>query len=392
MQTIGRHNPSETSVEHDLVSADWLKTSGRGAQAWNRLGSAIRQAQELGLHDIPDTIEPAPGQDVEPHLLAVWQLEHQKRLWTRLFIFDANLAMGLGRPRIIHREDAVIPTLLNCDFPYDTAKIIPVPYEDCSFASTIFLLHVAHKIHDVLSILSNRARRNDYLAIMALHDEICELRSTMPKFNSVGLTSVDRLRSSVSYLRLVNHINTVIIALHRPFIASQPTSRALAVSAALDQLDTQEDLFQILPFPQFKLYGNVFYTIDASVFLAGVVTELPAQGSDTYHQIQKSIQKAIARLKVMKQRNRIACSAEEMLRHFYHKMNDTQSASTTRVDQATRDSSGVDDSAVDNIIATISPLQQHSFETYESLFNFDSGFDKSVDLGVDPHDTAWIYA
>lgn len=42
MQTIGRHNPSETSVEHDLVSADWLKTSGRGAQAWNRLGSAIR--------------------------------------------------------------------------------------------------------------------------------------------------------------------------------------------------------------------------------------------------------------------------------------------------------------------------------------------------------------
>lgn len=47
---LGRHHPTICSVEHDLVSACWLKNSGRGTESWYRLGSSIRSVRlQYGL-------------------------------------------------------------------------------------------------------------------------------------------------------------------------------------------------------------------------------------------------------------------------------------------------------------------------------------------------------
>jgi hypothetical protein len=39
---IGRQHPALCLVEHDIASGAWLKDSSRGAEAWHRLGNAIR--------------------------------------------------------------------------------------------------------------------------------------------------------------------------------------------------------------------------------------------------------------------------------------------------------------------------------------------------------------
>jgi len=73
-----------------------------------------------------------------------------------------------------------------------------------------------------------------------------------------------------------HQITTVVIALHRPWTAIHQTSGGLAVSAALEQLDFEEELFQLILFPQHKLYRNTFYTNGPLVFLVGIVSRLPA--------------------------------------------------------------------------------------------------------------------
>lgn len=39
---LGRHNPTITAVEHDMMRAAWLKNESRGKEAWYSLGNAIR--------------------------------------------------------------------------------------------------------------------------------------------------------------------------------------------------------------------------------------------------------------------------------------------------------------------------------------------------------------
>lgn len=41
---LGRQHPTLTSVQYDLSKAMWLKNCGRGAEAWQSLGSSIRYA------------------------------------------------------------------------------------------------------------------------------------------------------------------------------------------------------------------------------------------------------------------------------------------------------------------------------------------------------------
>jgi hypothetical protein len=38
---LGRHGPTVCSVEHELVSACWLKNAGQGTEMWYRLGRAV---------------------------------------------------------------------------------------------------------------------------------------------------------------------------------------------------------------------------------------------------------------------------------------------------------------------------------------------------------------
>lgn len=49
MNLLKRRQPTVTSVQADLLRCAWLKNDGKGTDAWNSLGNAVRQAQELGL-------------------------------------------------------------------------------------------------------------------------------------------------------------------------------------------------------------------------------------------------------------------------------------------------------------------------------------------------------
>ncbi|KIX07829.1 uncharacterized protein Z518_02483 [Rhinocladiella mackenziei CBS 650.93] len=357
---LGRHHPTLCSIEHDLVSSCWLKNSGRGSEAWYRLGSAVRQAQELGLHSLPQSIEQTPEDSLESNLLKIWALEHRKRIWARLFVVDSILALALGRPRLLHREDCSTPAPLNCEYPKDPARTVPLSLDDSPFTTTLPFLTLANKIHDMLSFVANGIFTRDYTKVLSVHQDVYSLRKKLPLSlpgNFPGPCPDPRTaRLTVIRLSILNSINVILVALHRPFLRTQPSSRTAAVNAALEGLELQNSICDLIPYPQSKAYGTVFYTIDASVFLCGIMIEMPPTDPAEDRRIRQALLESIE-------------AGEQILRHFCQKIQVARRSSWEPVDcfqQADQQPEGLERDSLGNI--SIPPPQQHPYETYQSLF------------------------
>lgn len=300
--------------------------------------------------------------------------------------FHSNLAIALGRPRFVHREDVSTSPPMNCDFPPDPTRTVPIPYNESSFATTMFLLQLAHKIHDVLSGISRRALFvDDHARLMSLHQEICDMRYNMPKsLQTTASAPDDRAtgpRSSVSRLRVLNQINVVLVALHRPHVATHPASRGAAINAALHQLQCQQELFEITPYPEYKLYGNAFYTVDAAIFLASIAVEQPQTNASEHNEILHEILKAIERLEKMRDRNHLAYSGAKVLRHFYATIQAAPpttpfQAALWNLDRVTANGH----SDLGDVSFAIPPPQQPCLKTFESLFGPNDGLGNVSDL------------
>ncbi|KAK5313546.1 hypothetical protein LTR93_010850 [Exophiala xenobiotica] len=87
MMNLELEEPSILAVQHELMRALLLKNSGHGRPAWHRLGSAIRLAQELGLH-IQSHLPQSDSLSVETSLAWLWHDEFTRRLWAKLFSWD----------------------------------------------------------------------------------------------------------------------------------------------------------------------------------------------------------------------------------------------------------------------------------------------------------------
>ncbi|CAM1510749.1 Fc.00g082620.m01.CDS01 [Cosmosporella sp. VM-42] len=369
-----RQNPTLCSVEHDIIAGAWLKDSSDGTQAWYRLGDAVRQAQELGLHRLPQSVEQASDNSLESNLLRTWDLEHQKRIWTRLFILDSLLALMLGRPRLINREDFSTPIPLNIEYPKDPVRTLPLSSDNSPFSGMLIFLTLAHKIHDILSLSAKGVFTGDYSKLLAIHDEIFALRYKLPlpapSIRSSLATNTSTLRLSILWLSLLNSINAVLVALHRPLITSHPASRSAAVSAALEGLDLQHSIFDLVPHSQSRFYGTVFSTVEACIFLCGIMVELPPQDEIEDRRIRQGILQGMGRLSAIKDRSALAESGEQILRQFYQEI---QAARKPTFEQSSQFSSQPQQPQMPEEtyqlrdISIPSP-QQPSYENWQSIF------------------------
>jgi hypothetical protein len=110
------------------------------------------------------------------------------------------------------------------------------------------------------------------------------------------------------------------MTLHRPFIARHHSSRSAAIEAACEALDLQNSIVELTPHPQSRLYGTIFSTIEASIFLCGVMIELPPQSAIQDRRIRQAILQAIGRLTIAKDRSPLAKSGGQLLRQYYRKV------------------------------------------------------------------------
>ncbi|KAM3073368.1 hypothetical protein ACMFMG_004733 [Clarireedia jacksonii] len=327
MSLMGRHNSTLTAVEHDLVRAAWLKNYSRGSESWYSLGSAIRQAQDLGLH-LQASIPQNPGESIEERLQKFWYDEYKRRIWVTLFTWDSHMSVMLGRPRSINASDCTIRTPIDCDFPSDPSKTIPTivrpDSELSSYSTTIFQYELAHKVHELLAAGIHRPHIQDYFIVTKFHNEIMALINNVhPSIRPENPDhSWDDEYPNLPRQRyfLASSAYMFILALHRPHASIHIQSRDAAIKAALNCLDAQEKLFRALKSHHYRIYSLAFYSIDAGIFLAGIHLERPELDPHLQLEIQNAISTAIARLRVMQERSPMAKSGLQILTICYERI------------------------------------------------------------------------
>jgi Fungal specific transcription factor domain len=327
MGLLGRHNSAITAVQHDLMRALWLKNCSRGTESWYSLGDAIRHAQDLGLHLQSATVQSAVG-DVEETLARLWYDEYKKRLWATLFIWDSHMALILGQPRTINANDCTASSPMDCDFPRHVRKTVPTGTNPnglpSSYSSHVFHYHLAHKVHDMLSKGANKRHLKDYSIVQDLHNQVVSLLNDLsppvrPENPDVSwdlqCQHLPKQRQHIS-----SAANSFLMALHRPHVAVHTKSRHAAIQAALDCLEAQQRLFELVGESHYKIYTLSFYTIDAGIFLSATILEHPPVDQVVLEQIQSALRKAISRLTLMSDRSAMAGTGLRLLTSCYNKI------------------------------------------------------------------------
>ncbi|KAK9241778.1 fungal-specific transcription factor domain-containing protein [Lipomyces tetrasporus] len=323
---LGRQTPTITAVQADLLRCAWLKNSGQGTESWYSLGNAIRQAQELGLHLQADRAED-DRDDMGETLKALWYDEHRKRLWATLFSWESHMALTLGRPRMINAIDCTVTAPIDCDFPLEPARTMFTPTgsndRPSSYTLQLVKYEVAQKIHRMMSIGATNSRLRDYRVIQTFHDEIVELLNGLPPAMrletpdlSWDLQCPDLVKQR---LQISIVANSFLMALHRPHASGNVTSRQSAIEAALQVLDASHQLFERSQKHHHKIYTLVFHTIDAGIFLSAAA-RLPAIASGIRGPIYRTLDQAVARLRVLKERNSAAYFGEQVLMRCFQKL------------------------------------------------------------------------
>ncbi|KAF4978979.1 hypothetical protein FZEAL_4734 [Fusarium zealandicum] len=85
------------NVQQLLHSCYWFKSEARFVECWHVLNSAVREAQELSMHQ-ESTGDPVPE----------FELEIRRRVWCILDTWDWQISALLGRPMIINRADCEV--------------------------------------------------------------------------------------------------------------------------------------------------------------------------------------------------------------------------------------------------------------------------------------------
>lgn len=88
---------SDRQVSRDQLDNTWTLINHNSC--WNTLGFAIRMGQSIGLHvENPSSMR---GPDVS----YATERELRRRTWYSMYVLDRLLALQLGRPMAIHKED-----------------------------------------------------------------------------------------------------------------------------------------------------------------------------------------------------------------------------------------------------------------------------------------------
>ncbi|PLB53289.1 hypothetical protein P170DRAFT_404297 [Aspergillus steynii IBT 23096] len=329
LSLLGRPGLALVAVQADFLRSSWLKNCGRGIESWHTVGSAIRQAQELRLHQQKE-IHQTHHLNVGKTLSLFWYEENKKRLWINLFVWDSFMAMILGRPRMINLDDCDTKPPMNCNIPRDPSTAIPMTvrpedsHSPVMISAPLFRYSLACKVHKMKATRADSPRLTNYTIVQTLHEEIMLLMDELPPFLRLknADTTWDLEHQYLPQLRqeLQVMLNLFVMALHRPHIISNEESRRAALQAALQTLDCQRCFFAQAEKDQYHLFGMAFYTVDASFLVSIIAILFPPSSHKAKQRVDQSLQHAIEDLSRMQSSNPIARSGLGILRHCYQKV------------------------------------------------------------------------
>jgi len=81
---LGKERTTLLSIQMALLRASWLKNDGQVVESWHALGQAVRDAQQIGLHQDGQS----SAHMTERSAVQLWDLELRRRVMLNLVVWD----------------------------------------------------------------------------------------------------------------------------------------------------------------------------------------------------------------------------------------------------------------------------------------------------------------
>ncbi|XEU95005.1 hypothetical protein FSHL1_000289 [Fusarium sambucinum] len=297
---FGKSDLSITIVQAELLRACFEKTIGEVIEAWHTLGVAIRSAQELGLHRTEPIGSPS-------------DLDLGHKVWLVLHLWDAHMAIVLGRPMSTRLSPNTVPLPVSwgsgssaLQKPQPRDVILCGYHTAYQFLQDIYVLRDIEDcrplVEDIHQLLLLNIRNLPAWAVPE------RPRQGEPPWLSAALETMQ------------TEIYFAIFALHRPFIFAEPSSRRRAFDAALQILESQGRLFDQAPPSQYKSFTFVFATFDAMVLLAAVHIHFKSEFLEEFPTTRKNLEWGLERLNHLRSASKLANSAFNVVRELFQKV------------------------------------------------------------------------
>jgi hypothetical protein len=296
-----------TTIQAGLLRASFEKNTGKVVEAWHSIGTAIRNGQELGLHLETSAHTLNPGhQNLPDHSLGC-------RVWLMLHLWDAHMAVVLGRPMVTNLNPSHIPLPGSWnDSPIEQELPRPRDVILCGF-------HTAYKYLQDIHGLEKKA--NGFLLVEQLHESILANIANLPAWATPqGSRSNESAWLSTALEIMFTNVHFVLFALHRPFVSLSSSSRSKAYYFATQILESQARLFDRTEPLQHKSFELVFATFDATILIAAMHIRFPDEFADQYPAAKRNLEWALDRLKLLEPTNDLASSAFNVIQQLYQNM------------------------------------------------------------------------
>lgn len=237
------------------------------------------------------------------------------------------MALILGRPRMINPDDCNIKPPLDCAFPENPSKTVPLMQglTASAFSIIVFRYALGQKIHEIMGLGADKRCPQEYAVVwVVLNDQVLRLLNELPLYlrpNNPD-TSWDAACPFLPIHRdeVVNNINAVLMALHRPYINTRPRSREAALQAGIKCLESQYRIAEKVGPQQDRYFGCAFYTINAAILVSSVALMYPPEDSVLRGCIEHNLTQAINRLTSIEEVNLIAKSGIGIVRRCFSKV------------------------------------------------------------------------
>ncbi|KAK3683921.1 fungal-specific transcription factor domain-containing protein [Podospora appendiculata] len=326
LSLLGKRQMTVTTVLAGFIRAAFLKYVALVTESWHAIGTAIRDAQEIGLHR--DCFDPKPkGDDVESVLANQWEIQHRRKVWMNLVICDVQTGMVLGRPMTI--EHNAMPATLPVDavLPIDRSKSPPVARgEDdppTPLTRLLWIYEITMLLREVVALEKEGPCPTDFSKVDKLREVMLDVEARTPPFfrEKNPDTKFDRVPSCYwlpAGRGMFPHLFSFsMMALHRPYIFTRPTSRTEALKASLRMLTAQRMHFKKLQPYQYKMFSLFFGTFDAIVLMASIYILFPKEHPGLVKDALRHFQWAVERFQAMSEHNGLARAAMGVLQAIY---------------------------------------------------------------------------
>ncbi|KAK3344690.1 hypothetical protein B0H65DRAFT_572953 [Neurospora tetraspora] len=330
---LGKRQMTLTTVLAGFVRASFLKFVGMVPEAWHAIGTAIRDAQELGLHRPSLDPRPPPSATADAILQNQWEIQRRRTVWLNLVTWDIHCGATLGRPSTIDLTtnppilpiDVALPitTLANSRSP---TPIIPRSEDDPPTPLTriLWACKITLQLVSILALEKEGPCPASFSKVDLLHQHLLDLEDSIPSYFRLHNpdTRFDSLpecywipwaRALLPQLTAFN-----FMALHRPYIFTRPESRRLAVEkGCLGMLRAQRTHFEMLRKEmRQKTFALFFGTFDAIVLMGAVYILFPReQGTKRLvGEVMQQFKWAEERFEEMRERNPLARQARGVVR------------------------------------------------------------------------------